>query len=133
MCKSKLPHSPICAVTLSLLILGFAGCNKSNQATTPPQDNAAATQAADNNQDPAQEANLAPAVNTTQGAPEQTAGAPEQAPQYQAPQYQEQAPPPEDESGYDFNAPSPDQGEEAETYAPQPPPTLPEYDQPECP
>ncbi len=127
MSKSKThAYLPLCALTFGLLTMGI-GCNKSNQASqtpNPTQDqNAAATQAADNSQDPAEQANLAPAVNTTQG----TSG--------------QEAAPPQDQGGYNnsydnddnYNAPPPDETSADYTYAPDPPPALPEYDQPQAP
>ncbi|HEX5235115.1 MAG TPA: hypothetical protein VFW25_07280 [Silvibacterium sp.] len=129
--SARKTHSflPLCALTVGLFTMAVVSCNKSSQtpqATNPTQDqNAAATQVADNSQDPADQANLAPADNTTQGAPEQ----------------QTAPPPPEDQmngqsssdNGYDYNAPPPDEGSRDITYAPEPPPALPDYDQPEAP
>jgi hypothetical protein len=122
--RKDLWYLPVYAFTLGILTLGVAGCHKTN----PTQDqNATATQATDDTQDPAEQANLAPVDNTTQQAAQQTA-----------------PPPPADETSstqpaanddYSYNAVPADDASVAEpvTYAADPPPPLPEYDQPECP
>ena len=124
-------------------VLGLAGCH-SNTAPNQPQN---AAQVTDDSQDPAMEANLAPAVNTSLSRkrpsrqprlsrvlpqarrssrplrlhrPIETAAAPSEAPS---------------EEGYDYNAPVQDYQDQAQPveYATAPPPPLPEYDQPPCP
>src|SRR5580658_2456896 len=128
------------------LAIGVAGCHKNadqtadqtaaTQATTPD-----ATQVAQDSSDPAVQANLAPAVNSSpaQSAPAQST--PSSSSQESAP------PPPADESsssssssagpsdqGYDYNAPEPNQDQaQPVEYASAPPPAIPEYEQPECP
>ncbi|MGC2163264.1 MAG: hypothetical protein WA634_15250 [Silvibacterium sp.] len=131
--RKDLRYFPVLALALGVITIGIAGCHNTN----PTQNqNATAVQAADNSQDPAEQANLAPAVATTQqSAPVQQA----------APEQQTAPPPPADEASneqpaadnndYSYNAASPDESyaDEPVTYAPGPPPPLPEYDQPECP
>jgi len=126
--RKDLCYPLLFALTVGVMALGIAGCHKTNP--TQNQD-ATAVQAADDSQDPAEQANLAPAVAaTSQGAPEQ----------------QTTPPPPADEASgsqqlaannddYSYNAPAADEGyaDEPVTYAPDPPPPLPEYEQPECP
>jgi len=118
---------PFYALALGALTIGMAGCHKTN----PTQNqNATATQAADESQDPAEQANLAPAVNTTQeGAPQQQTAPPPPADET------ENAQPAADNGDYGYNAIPQDEtyADEPVTYAPDPPPPLPEYDQPECP
>lgn len=106
---------PILALSLGLAAAGI-GChgNNQNDANQAQTQNAVATQAADESQDPAEQANLAPAVNTTSEATQQ----------------QIAPPPPSEDQGYDYNAP---EASEPVTYAPEPPPPLPDYDQPEAP
>ena len=73
----KIPFIAIPAISFLgvALAIGVAGCNKSStpdQAATPAGSAAGtadATQVADDTQDPAMQANLAPAVATTQSAP----------------------------------------------------------------
>lgn len=123
--SSRSTQLPLYALAIGFLATGIAGChgNNQNNANQAQPQNAVATQAADESQDPAAQANLAPAVNTTN----------ESAQQQSAP------PPPPDQAAnsnyYDYNAPPQDETPEAdeEVYAPQPPPPLPEYEQPEAP
>lgn len=94
--------------------LALFGC-KSNQSSQNAQNNPSDQPAADQTQesgDPAN-ANVVPISNTTTG----TAAPSGEADQYSPAQYNEN-------NGY---------GEDPETYAPQPPPELPQYDQPPCP
>jgi hypothetical protein len=134
---------PVQGASLLALVLAFgvAGCQKNSApdqtAATPAASTPDATEVADNSQDPAMQANLAPAVNTTQAAPAQSP----------APTQETAPPPPADESSsaasssapsdadYDYNAPDTSSQDAAQPveYAPQPPPALPEYDQPPCP
>jgi len=106
---------PILVLSIGLVATGV-GChgNNQNSANQAQTQNAVATQAADESQDPAEQANLAPAANTTSGATQQ----------------QTAPPPPSENQGYDYNAP---EASEPVTYAPAPPPPLPDYDQPEAP
>lgn len=114
--SSKNTHLPLYALAVGFLATGIAGChgNNQNNANQAQNQNAVATQAADESQDPAEQANLAPAVNTTGETTEQQTA--------QAPSSENQ--------GYDYNAP---EANGSETYAPDPPPPLPDYDQPEAP
>ncbi|HZD51028.1 MAG TPA: hypothetical protein VE178_19970 [Silvibacterium sp.] len=105
----KTIHIPLATLTF---ILGMAGCH----STTPQNQPQNAAQVTDDSQDPAMEANLAPAVNTTQ--PEQATPAQQAAPQ-SAPAQENPPPPPPDQSSaapsdnseapsdqsYDYNAP----------------------------
>jgi hypothetical protein len=133
------PVPGVCLLTIALAF-GVAGChsnsNPEQTTATSPASTPDATQVANDNQDPAMQANLAPAVNTTQSAP---AGSTDSS-QETAP------PPPPDESSsstpsdadYDYNAPDTSAGnaqtvEYAPEYAPEAPPALPDYDQPPCP
>ena len=106
---------PILVLSIGLVATGV-GChgNNQNSANQAQTQNAVATQAADESQDPAEQANLAPAANTTSGATQQ----------------QTAPPPPSEDQGYDYNAP---EASEPVAYAPAPPPPLPDYDQPEAP
>ena len=125
--RTNLRYFPLFALTLGLVVAGLAGCQSDNQNpnnSNPAQaQTPAATQAADESQDPAEQANLAPASAVSQ---QQTAPPP---------------PPPTDQAqsgDYSYNAPEtygPEYGvaEQPVTYAPDPPPPLPEYDQPEAP
>jgi hypothetical protein len=133
------PVPGVCLLTVALAF-GVAGChsnsNPDQTTATSPASTPDATQVANDNQDPAIQANLAPAVNTTQSAPAPSTGsAQETAP-----------PPPPDEStsstpsdaNYDYNAPDTSAGnaqtaEYAPEYAPEAPPALPDYEQPPCP
>ncbi len=131
------------------LTLGVTGCRK-NADQAQNQD---ATQVAQDSQDPAMQANLAPASNTApapsgqpaQQYPTQAQPAPQE--QAAAPQQDTAPPPPPDQSApseqpqsandqsYDYNAVD-NSGQDAAQpveYATAPPPPLPEYDQPECP
>ncbi len=99
---SAFPALP--ALVLGILVIGATGCHSNPPQNSDQSQNAAATQAADESQDPAEQANLAPAVETT--------------------------PPPSSNQQYAYNAPESD--EQAE-YAPGPPPPLPDYEQPEAP
>ena len=104
----------VLALSLGLVVTGI-GCrgNNQNSANEAQTQNAVATQAANESQDPAEQANLAPAVNTTGTAQQQTA------PSRRS-----------ENRDYDYNAP---EAYEPATYAPDPPPPLPDYDQPEAP
>jgi hypothetical protein len=104
MSKYDLAKIPLPALVSGILILGAAGCHSSPPASSNQPQNAAAIQAADESQDPAEHANLAPAIDTE--------------------------PPPSSNQPYAYNAP--DSNEQA-TYAPGPPPPLPDYEQPEAP
>src|SRR5580704_14564512 len=130
-------------VTLAA-ILGLAGCH-SNTAPNQPQN---AAQVTDDSQDPAMQANLAPAVNTsTQPQAAQQTSAAEQSSPASAPEQQTTPPPPPpdetsaapseapSDQGYDYSAPVQDYQDQAQPveYATAPPPVLPEYDQPPCP
>lgn len=112
--STRIGRFPVLALSLGLVAAGI-GChgNSQNSANQAQTQNAVATQAADESQDPAEQANLAPAANTTEAAQQQTA-----------------APPPSDNQDYDYNAP---EANEPTSYAPDPPPPLPDYDQPEAP
>ena len=143
MTKKMFCVGPVQGASLLALVLAFgvAGCQKNSApdqtAATPAASTPDATEVADNSQDPAMQANLAPAVNTTQAAPAQSP----------APTQETAPPPPADESSsaasssapsdadYDYNAPdtSSEAAAQPVEYAPQPPPALPEYDQPPCP
>lgn len=124
--RTNCGYFPLFALTFGLVAAGLAGCHSNSQnpnSSNPAQaQSAAATQAADESQDPAEQANLAPASASSQ----QQAATP---------------PPPADQAqseDYSYNAPEtygPEYGEAGEpaTYAPDPPPPLPEYDQPEAP
>ncbi|HET9789960.1 MAG TPA: YXWGXW repeat-containing protein, partial [Candidatus Angelobacter sp.] len=100
---SGFPPFPVLAI--SALVLAVAGCH----STAPPLSNNtnqaqnAAMQAADESQDPAEQANLAPAIET--------------------------APPPSGQRD-EYNAP---ESNEQAIYAPGPPRPLPDYEQPEVP
>ncbi|MFZ3214771.1 MAG: hypothetical protein WA192_01815, partial [Candidatus Acidiferrales bacterium] len=123
----NLRYLPLFAFVLGVMTIGIAGCHKTNPTQNP---NATAVQAADDSQDPAEQANLAPAAATTQPSASEQQTAP---------------PPPADESAnsqptagdndYSYNAAPADESyaDEPVTYAPDPPPPLPEYEQPECP
>lgn len=115
--STRTKYFPLCALTLGLVAMGLAGCHSGNQNannSNPAQaQNAVATQAADESQDPAEQANLAPATAATE--------------QEAAP------PPPADQANYSYNAPDEYDQAEPVTYAPDPPPPLPEYEQPEAP
>jgi hypothetical protein len=103
--------------------LAVAGCHGNQNASNP-----AATQDQSQNdaQDPAS-ANVAPISNaSTTYAP----SAPASQQGSNAP-YSDQAPPPSDEYAQYDNQPG--YGEQPAAYAPDPPPPLPEYDQPPCP
>ncbi len=118
-------------LSISLLVALIAtGCHgNQNQATTNPSS---PDQSQDQGQDPTS-ANLAPISNASTSAanaPQDTSGAysdqgaPSSGPdqQYQDQQYQDQQS--QNEPGY---------GDQVAYTAPEPPPPLPEYDQPECP
>lgn len=104
MSKHKFRYFPLSSLALGCLMIGVAGCHSNPSPNSNQPQNAAATQATDESQDPAEQANLAPAVQT------QT--------------------PPASNQDYSYNAPEP--GEQAD-YAPGPPPPLPDYEQPEAP
>ncbi len=149
--RKKFYTKPVAGVSLLAfaLALGVAGCH-SNSATeqpaaSPAQQTPDATQVADDSQDPAMQANLAPAVSTTQGAPASSASSASSSGSTQ----ETAPPPPADETSnsgeasapapsdasYDYEAPDTSYQDAAQPveYAPQPPPVLPEYDQPPCP
>ena len=64
MSKKDLGFLPFSALTFGILILGVAGCHSNPSPNNDQTQNAAATQAADESQDPAEQANLAHAVAT---------------------------------------------------------------------
>src|ERR1700733_4795287 len=114
-----------------LLALAIAGCKSNqNQSQTPAADQSqqAATSQPAASDDPAS-ANLAPASNTTETGADQNPPAPP------ADQSSQAAPAASDQSSAsgELPPPPPDDGETAQAVAPQPPPTLPDYDQPEAP
>jgi len=106
MSKRHVGYLPLSALTFGILMMGAAGCHSNPSPNSDQSQNAAATQAADESQDPAEQANLAPAVATT---PQPSSSSNQQ---------------------YAYNAPESD---EQATYASDPPPPLPDYDQPEAP
>jgi WXXGXW repeat (2 copies) len=127
--KKNLKFSPIYILALGCIAFALTGCHKNPGAE--PQ-NSVAAQAADQSQDPAKQANLAPV--STSAPPEETAPPP--------PSDETSSAPPatytSDNGDYSYNAPpaqdeSYDTSDEPVTYAPDPPPPLPEYEQPECP
>lgn len=143
--KTHVRTLPIFALAVAF---GVAGCHKN-----PAQDQSQnAAQVTDDGQDPAMQANLAPASNTAAPAQPQAAQYPAQAPAQQSAPAPETAPPPppdqtagtepSQESGtapsdqsYDYNAVDQSYQDQAQPveYAAAPPPPLPEYQQPECP
>ncbi|MBV8631776.1 MAG: YXWGXW repeat-containing protein, partial [Silvibacterium sp.] len=122
--------------------LAISGCNKNGQNADQQNQAQNAAQSADPNQDPAAQANLAPAVNTTQEIP---TGSEPQAPARQSARETRRLPDRNDayygnqygpsEEPYDYDAPVPNYESQAQPveYAPAPPPLLPEYDQPPAP
>src|SRR5271170_6409080 len=107
--------APLVAINLAFA-LGAAGChgNPDQNPANPDQ-----VSAQNMTQDPA-DANLAPASDTSTS----TASAPAAAPQAAAPA----------QSAADsYDATPEDSGEQPVASAPQPPPALPEYNQPPCP
>ena len=140
--KTHVKAFPMFALALAF---GVAGCHKN-----PTQDQTQnAAQVTDDSQDPAMQANLAPADNTT-AQPQQAAQspAPAAAPVQQSAPAQETAPPPPPDQtastessaapsaqDYDYSAVDQSSQDQAQPvqYAAAPPPPLPEYQQTECP
>ncbi|MGA7382846.1 MAG: hypothetical protein WBX03_18490, partial [Terriglobales bacterium] len=122
---SKVPFLSLLATASIALMLGVSGCSKNE---TP--DNSAQSQPAqtDQSQDPAAAANLAP----TTGTP--ATGASNQQPASQATQQNSQPAPEQNSSDSDYDASNEDTSYgQPVLQAPQPPPPLPEYSQPDCP
>jgi hypothetical protein len=121
---------PLLAMAVVLCITGCPRSQDQNSANLNP----VSTQ--DQAPDPAA-ANLAPASSDTNAAAPVTYTAPNNGQAPANPAYQQSAPPP-DAGGNQYqasNQPSgdPGYGEQPVTYAPQPPPPLPDYDQPPAP
>src|SRR5580704_4102741 len=118
--------SLVVLATASIALMFGVGCNKNN---TP--DNSAQSQPAQTDQspDPAAAANLAP---TTETQPTSTNN--QQPPASQAMQQNSQPAPQQDASDNDYEASNEDSSYgQPVLQAPQPPPPLPEYAQPDCP
>ena len=127
-------YLPLLALSATLF---SAGCHK-DQAATTSQPNQATDASATQPGDPAN-ANIAPISNTS-GATS-TAPAPGQSQTQDTSNYQQSAPPPQSNSG-SYYPPSSQSDQSDDDYAdyepaaytaPQPPPALPDYDQPPAP
>jgi hypothetical protein len=126
--------APFALLALAVL-MSAAGC-KSNQDQSAANTGQAPVQ--DPSSDPAS-ANLAPAstdasAQTAAVPASAPASAPQSAPAPAAPSAQPSAPPPQDTSAYDAgSADDSSYGEEPVATAPEPPPALPDYQQPPAP
>ena len=111
----------IVLVAFASLTFGLAGCNKNNTQDASAQSPAAAP--ADQSPDPATTANLAPAAEP----------APSYSPGYNNPQNQNYSNQDQNYSNEDYDAAYEDTNGQPLIEAPEPPPPLPEYSQPEIP
>ena len=113
------------------VVLCLTGCPQSQS-----QESANTAGAQDQAIDPAA-ANLAPASNDPNAQAQTAYSSPNGGQEQQAPAYQQSAPPPDNGQGYDQGqnqgSDDPGYGQQPVSYAPEPPPPLPEYDQPEAP
>ncbi len=122
MAPSSLNHLSLCALTAAFFVV--AGCHNNQQRSANSNENSQSQQVEQPSSDPAS-ANLAPVASGGTGQESPSAEAPESDQEYSA--ANENLPPSED------SADESDYGIQPEATAPQPPPPLPEYDQPACP
>ena len=118
------------------VVLSAAGCHQS-QGQVPA--NADQTNAQDGASDPSM-VNLAPVSNDPNAQASAAYQGPGNGQEPAAPDYRQNAPPPDNggnyqtpEQPYDQGSDDPGYGQQPVSYAPEPPPPLPEYDQPEAP
>jgi hypothetical protein len=119
--KISASRLPLLAAACLAFTLALAGCNKNSSTDNSAQNPPAADQSQpDQSQDPAASANLVPAVNTTQASGSSNQG------------YSQQDQGESNDSDYDSEDSDSSYGQ-PQLQAPDPPPELPEYSQPECP
>jgi hypothetical protein len=130
---SLLPRFGLLPLLGMAVVLYATGCPQSQDQTAANGNQASAQ---DQAPDPAA-ANLAPASNDPNGQSQAAYPAPNGGQEQQAPAYQQSAPPPDNGQNYDQGqnqgSDDPGYGQQPVSYAPEPPPPLPEYDQPEAP